>query len=179
MNFEELPLSYAQQRLWFLDQLEPNSSFYNVPLALHLAGDLQADILEKSLQEIIQRHESLRTNFATIEGNPVQVIKPESNWQLTLVNGKDSPKYREDQEIAAMCKTIIQNIIILWNYIALTKIIMRSDSASRQTLLENITNASILSWRHVNLHGIYDFSNLLAANDQDYSFNEVVSFKAA
>ncbi|NCQ67933.1 MAG: amino acid adenylation domain-containing protein [Microcystis aeruginosa W13-15] len=99
MNFEELPLSYAQQRLWFLDQLEPNSSFYNVPLALHLAGDLQADILEKSLQEIIQRHESLRTNFATIEGNPVQVIKPESNWQLTLVNGKDSPKYREEQEI--------------------------------------------------------------------------------
>jgi hypothetical protein len=56
---------------------------------------------------------------------------------------------------------------------------MRSDIATRQTLLENITNASILSWRHVNLHGIYDFSNLLAANDQDYSFNEVVSFKAA
>ncbi|MCA2709690.1 MAG: non-ribosomal peptide synthase/polyketide synthase [Microcystis sp. M015S2] len=99
MNFEELPLSYAQQRLWFLDQLEPNSSFYNVPLALHLAGNLQVDVLEKSLQEIIQRHESLRTNFATIEGNPVQVIKPESNWQLTLVNGKDSPKYREEQEI--------------------------------------------------------------------------------
>ncbi|MCA2685356.1 MULTISPECIES: non-ribosomal peptide synthase/polyketide synthase [unclassified Microcystis] len=99
MNFEELPLSYAQQRLWFLDQLEPNSSFYNVPLALHLAGDLQADILEKSLQKIIQRHEALRTNFTTIEGNPVQIIKPESNWKLTLVNGKDSPKYREEQEI--------------------------------------------------------------------------------
>jgi amino acid adenylation domain-containing protein len=99
MNFEELPLSYAQQRLWFLDQLEPNSSFYNVPLALHLAGDLQADILEKSLQKIIQRHEALRTNFTTIEGNPVQIIKPESNWKLTLVNVKDSPKYREDQEI--------------------------------------------------------------------------------
>ncbi|MDB9396157.1 non-ribosomal peptide synthetase [Microcystis aeruginosa] len=99
MNFEELPLSYAQQRLWFLDQLEPNSPFYNISLALHLAGNLQVDVLEKSLQEIIQRHESLRTNFATIEGNPVQVIKPESNWQLTLVNGKDSPKYREDQEI--------------------------------------------------------------------------------
>jgi hypothetical protein len=99
MNFEELPLSYAQQRLWFLDQLEPNSSFYNVPLALHLAGDLQADILEKSLQKIIQRHEALRTNFTTIEGNPVQIIKPESNWKLTIVNGKDSPKYREDSEL--------------------------------------------------------------------------------
>ncbi|MDB9509542.1 amino acid adenylation domain-containing protein, partial [Microcystis aeruginosa CS-338/01] len=99
MNFEELPLSYAQQRLWFLDQLEPNSPFYNISLALHLTGSLQVDVLEKSLQEIIQRHESLRTNFATIEGNPVQIIKPESNWQLTLINGKDSPKYREEQEI--------------------------------------------------------------------------------
>nr|NCS25718.1 amino acid adenylation domain-containing protein [Microcystis aeruginosa BS13-02] len=99
MNFEELPLSYAQQRLWFLDQLEPNSPFYNISLALHLTGSLQVDVLEKSLQEIIQRHESLRTNFATIEGNPVQIIKPESNWQLTLVNGNDSPKYREEQEI--------------------------------------------------------------------------------
>ncbi|NCR69790.1 MAG: amino acid adenylation domain-containing protein [Microcystis aeruginosa LG13-12] len=99
MNYEELPLSYAQQRLWFLDQLEPNSPFYNISLALHLTGNLQVDVLEKSLQEIIQRHESLRTNFATIEGNPVQIIKPESNWRLTLVNGKDSPKYREEQEI--------------------------------------------------------------------------------
>ena len=98
---------------------------------------------------------------------------------VSFVGEEITAAYREDQEISAMCKTIIQNIIILWNYIALTKIIMRSDIATRQTLLENITNASILSWRHVNLHGIYDFSNLLAANDQDYSFNEVVSFKAA
>ena len=105
MNFEELPLSYAQQRLWFLDQLEPNSPFYNISLALHLAGNLQVDVLEKSLQEIIQRHEALRTNFATVEGNPVQVIKPESNWQLTLVNGKDSPKYREEQEIKKWLET--------------------------------------------------------------------------
>jgi hypothetical protein len=54
MNYEELPLSYAQQRLWFLDQLEPNSPFYNIPLALHLEGQLKVDILEKSLQEIIR-----------------------------------------------------------------------------------------------------------------------------
>ena len=66
MNYEELPLSYAQQRLWFLDQLEPNSPFYNISLALHLAGNLQVDVLKQSLQEIIQRHESLRTNFATV-----------------------------------------------------------------------------------------------------------------
>ncbi|GDZ93325.1 McnC protein [Planktothrix agardhii CCAP 1459/11A] len=99
MNYEELPLSYAQQRLWFLDQLEPNSSFYNVPLALHLEGTLKIDVLEKSLQEIIQRHESLRTNFLTIDGNPVQIIKPESNWKLTIVNGKESKNYQEDNAL--------------------------------------------------------------------------------
>ncbi|WP_026785829.1 non-ribosomal peptide synthetase [Planktothrix rubescens] len=99
MNYEELPLSYAQQRLWFLDQLEPNSSFYNVPLALHLEGTLKIDVLEKSLQEIIQRHESLRTNFLTLDGNPVQIIKPESNWKLTIINDKESQNYQEDNAL--------------------------------------------------------------------------------
>lgn len=86
---------------------------------------------------------------------------------------------KEDQEIAVMCKTIIQNIIILWNYIELTKIIMRSDPNERERLLENITNASILTWQHVNLHGTYDFSNLLSSNDPDYTLDDVINFKAA
>ncbi|MCB8765707.1 amino acid adenylation domain-containing protein [Planktothrix agardhii 1029] len=99
MNYEELPLSYAQQRLWFLDQLEPNSPFYNIPLALRLEGKLKVDALEKSLQGIIQRHESLRTNFLTIDGNPVQIIKPESNWTLTIINDKESKNYQEENAL--------------------------------------------------------------------------------
>ena len=87
--------------------------------------------------------------------------------------------HSEDQEISVMCRTIIQNIIILWNYIELTKIIMRADLDERAVLLESILNASILTWRHVNLHGTYDFSNLFSANDRDYSFDDVVNFKAA
>lgn len=87
--------------------------------------------------------------------------------------------YREDQEISALCKTILQNIIILWNYIELTRIIMRSNKEGREAMLANITSASILTWQHVNLHGTYDFSNLLAANDNSYSFDELVNFKAA
>lgn len=87
--------------------------------------------------------------------------------------------HSEDQEISVMCRTIIQNIIILWNYIELTKIIMRADLDERALLLESILNASILTWGHVSLHGTYDFSNLLSANDADYSFDDVISFKAA
>ena len=87
--------------------------------------------------------------------------------------------HSEDQEISVMCRTIIQNIIILWNYIELTKIIMRADLDERAQLLESILNASILTWRHVSLHGTYDFSNLFSANDPDYSLDDVVNFKAS
>lgn len=86
---------------------------------------------------------------------------------------------KEDQEITVMCKTLIQNIIILWNYIELTKIIMNAEDKERDVLLENIINASILTWQHVNLHGTYDFSNLLSANDDDYLLEDVINFKAA
>ena len=71
-----LPLSYAQQRLWFLDQYEPNSSVYNVPSALWLKGSLNIAALEQSLGEIVRRHESLRTTFSMVDGEPVQVIAP-------------------------------------------------------------------------------------------------------
>src|SRR2546421_1328693 len=81
-----LPLSFAQQRLWFLDQWEPNSPLYNVPLAMRLNGSLQLTVLEQSLNEIIRRHESLRTTFATVEGQPVQVIAPSLSLELLTVD---------------------------------------------------------------------------------------------
>ena len=70
------PLSFAQQRLWFLDQLEPNSPLYNLPLALRLQGELQPEALRRTLTEIRRRHESLRTRFEAREGVPAQVIDP-------------------------------------------------------------------------------------------------------
>ncbi|QFZ12020.1 non-ribosomal peptide synthetase [Anabaena sp. YBS01] len=80
----KLPLSYAQTRLWFLDKLNPNSSFYNIPIALRLAGTLNRTALEQSLQEIIGRHEALRTNFLTVDGQPIQVIRElgTGDWEL-------------------------------------------------------------------------------------------------
>src|ERR671924_2234292 len=58
---DQLPLSYAQERLWFLDQLEPGSPLYNGPSAMRITGPLRTDSLERSLDEIVRRHESLRT----------------------------------------------------------------------------------------------------------------------
>ena len=68
------PLSFAQQRLWFLDQLVPNSPFYNLPGAVRLDGRLDLDVLESVINEIVKRHETLRTRFEVEEGEPVQVI---------------------------------------------------------------------------------------------------------
>ncbi|MFL9459672.1 non-ribosomal peptide synthase/polyketide synthase [Scytonema tolypothrichoides VB-61278_2] len=81
----ELPLSFAQQRLWFLDQLQPNSSFYNIPIALRILGTLNQVALEQSLQEIIARHEALRTNFIVIDGKPTQIIQQQTNWTVNFV----------------------------------------------------------------------------------------------
>ncbi|WP_390625552.1 MULTISPECIES: non-ribosomal peptide synthetase [Calothrix] len=94
----DLPLSFAQQRLWFLDQLEPNSAFYNIPTALRLVGNLNQKALEKSLIEIIDRHEALRTNFITIDGQPTQIIQTQINWTFSIVDFQDLPA--TEQEIA-------------------------------------------------------------------------------
>jgi amino acid adenylation domain-containing protein len=77
----ELPLSFAQQRLWFIDQLEPGSAAYNIPCALRLIGELDAEALCKSLNEIIARHEVLRTSFPTRDGEPRQEIHQFSHLQ--------------------------------------------------------------------------------------------------
>ena len=69
-----LPLSFAQQRLWFIDQLQPGTPQYNVPAAVRLTGELDADALERSLDEVVRRHESLRTSFTLVDGEPVQVV---------------------------------------------------------------------------------------------------------
>ena len=82
---DSAPLSFAQQRLWFLDQLEPNSAFYNMPQAIRMSGPLDVGALRRALSEIAARHESLRTSFTVVEGNPVQVIAPAVSVELPVV----------------------------------------------------------------------------------------------
>ncbi len=83
---EAIPLSFAQQRLWFIDQLEPNSVAYSIPAVLHLDGSLVIPALEHSLNEISRRHEALRTTFQTINQVPVQTIAPHVNQPLKIID---------------------------------------------------------------------------------------------
>ncbi|HYG62910.1 MAG TPA: amino acid adenylation domain-containing protein, partial [Thermoanaerobaculia bacterium] len=80
------PLSFAQERLWFLDRLEPGSAAYNLATALRLSGDLDVPALAASLAEIARRHAALRTTFAEVAGEPRQIIAPPSDLPLPLVD---------------------------------------------------------------------------------------------
>jgi hypothetical protein len=83
---ELLAPSFAQQRLWFIDQLQPGSVFFNISTALRLSGALDAAAFARALTEIVRRHEVLRTTFRTVDGQPFQVVGPPENFPLDSVN---------------------------------------------------------------------------------------------
>ena len=86
---QALPLSFAQQRLWLIDQLESNPAAYNIYAALKLRGELQLKALEMGLAEIVRRHEALRTCFPVLDGEPVQLIRPAGSLPLPLTDLSD------------------------------------------------------------------------------------------
>ncbi|HEU0302211.1 MAG TPA: condensation domain-containing protein, partial [Longimicrobium sp.] len=80
------PQSFAQQRLWFMQQMEPQSAYYNAALTFTLQGRLDADALHRTLAEIVRRHQALRTVFAAVDGQPVQVVLPGVQIDLPLTD---------------------------------------------------------------------------------------------
>ncbi len=95
----DLPLSFAQQRLWFLDQLESQSTIYNMPAAVRLIGHLDLAGLEMAVQEIVQRHEVLRTTFEIVNGAPTQVIAPTLKMSLSVVDLQALPVVAQSVEV--------------------------------------------------------------------------------
>ncbi|HEY9728730.1 MAG TPA: condensation domain-containing protein, partial [Chroococcales cyanobacterium] len=93
-----LPLSFAQQRLWFLDQLVPNNAFYNTPAAVRLTGSLNLAALQETFNEIVRRHEALRTTFAKVEGQPVQAIAPTLTQSIPVIDLRQLPEAERDNE---------------------------------------------------------------------------------
>ena len=100
---ERLPLSFAQQRLWFLDRLEGSSSEYNMREALRLRGELNIDALERAIDALIQRHEILRTHFDEQDGEPYQIIDQELQIPLRL---QDLSRLEEDLRQEAIQKAL-------------------------------------------------------------------------
>ncbi len=101
---KQFPLSWAQERLWFLNQLEGASATYNLPEAVRITGILDIDVLQQALAEIVRRHEVLRTSFPTVNGTPVQVINSEATIKIKVVDLQQLPEPEIELQIQQLVK---------------------------------------------------------------------------
>jgi non-ribosomal peptide synthetase component F len=101
-------LSFAQARLWFLEQLEPGNFAYNIPAGVRLTGSLHVMALKQSLNEIVRRHEALRTSFTTVNGEAVQVITQTSTLLLPIVNLSELPQAEQQAEVERLATAAAQ-----------------------------------------------------------------------
>ncbi|MBV1883197.1 MAG: amino acid adenylation domain-containing protein [Pseudomonadales bacterium] len=135
---EPLSLSYSQQRLWLLDQLDPGSAAYSMPVILRLEGELDVNVLQQVLASIVKRHEILRTRFDVVDGVAVQVIDPPSaNWPLSVTELKlglelnDSPgAQRQDALRKLIQEEVAAPFDLLAGPVFRTRLIKLSDSSS-------------------------------------------------
>ena len=94
-----MALSYAQQRLWFIDQLEPGSATYNIPSAVRLRGRLDEEALRRSLNEIVRRHEVLRTSFPSRDGEPRQQIREIDELELIRLDLRQTDEAEREEKL--------------------------------------------------------------------------------
>src|SRR5712671_6291380 len=93
-----IPVSFGQHRLWFLDQMVPGSPFFNESMRLRLQFPLNLAVLERTLNEIVRRHEAFRTVFAVVEGEPVQIIAPSFHLPLLVTDLSHLPEAERERD---------------------------------------------------------------------------------
>ncbi|MEG4851235.1 amino acid adenylation domain-containing protein [Microcoleus sp. B5-D4] len=130
-----LPLSFAQQRLWFLDQLVPNNPFYNVPAALRLTGSLNFSALQQTFNEIVRRHEALRTTLAVVSGQPVQRIAAAFHLPINVVDLRSLPKESRQTEANRLTAQEAQRSFNLSNDLLLRVTLLQLDDAEYLLML--------------------------------------------
>jgi amino acid adenylation domain-containing protein/non-ribosomal peptide synthase protein (TIGR01720 family) len=98
------PLSFAQQRLWFIEQMFPGQSVYNIPAVLRLTGKLNVEALRQSLQEIVRRHGALRTTFSDVDGKPRQVVHQPSTLQFPVIDLRSLPAGERETYVSRLTR---------------------------------------------------------------------------
>ncbi|PZW20784.1 amino acid adenylation domain-containing protein, partial [Thermosporothrix hazakensis] len=126
---ELIPLAPAQQRFWFLDRMDPGSSAYTIPLALHIKGGLQEAYCQQALQLMVQRHEVLRTTIATVKGKPVQRIAAQLHVPCPLLDLSDKPGAAQESVVMQTLQAEIERpfILSMGPLIRLSLLRLRSD----------------------------------------------------
>jgi amino acid adenylation domain-containing protein len=120
-----LPLSFAQQRLWFLDQLLPHNPSYNLPVALRVSGPLEVEIVRWVFEEVARRHEVLRTTFVTQSGRPRQVIHAPPVWELPVVDLSSLPEAKRETQVARLATEEAQRSFGLGRDLMLRTVLLR------------------------------------------------------
>lgn len=128
-------LSFAQQRSWFLDQLTPQNPFYNMPKAMRLVGQLNAAALERTLNEIVRRHDTLRTTFASIDGKPVPYVVSTLTLPLPLVDLQPIPASKREAEAQRLMVQEVQRPFDLSRGPLVRALLLRLDEEEHILLL--------------------------------------------
>ena len=138
-------LSFAQQRLWFLDQMESNSPLYNLPQAIRLSGSLNVPALEKSLAEIVRRHQTLRTTFEAVNGKPVQRISSAPDFKVTLMDLRQVPESRREEDLNRLLTSQAQRPFDLTRDVMLRASLFRLEE-TEHVLLLNMHHIASDAW---------------------------------
>src|SRR6266404_4273153 len=134
-NQAPAPLSFAQQRLWFLDQLEPERSIYNMTHGVRLQGPLNVEALRSALNTIVNRHEVLRTTIDVVDGNPIQVIHQDESVCLPMIDLSEAPELQRQDELHSCLRNEFQRPFDLSRDLMLKATLVRLDPAQHILLL--------------------------------------------
>ncbi len=135
-NREQAPLSFAQQRLWFLEQLEPNNPTYLLPTALRLTGRLNVSVLQQSIDAIVADHEALRTNFiSSDDGSPIQVIGEPRSIEMMLIDLTQLPHCDKQEQVQRLLNQEAQRPFDLASDLMLRATLLQIDQQEHILLL--------------------------------------------
>lgn len=139
------PLSFTQERLWFVYSLDPKSSAYNIPLLLSLKGTLQIDVLETAFTKLIQRHESLRTNFKLTDGQPVQFVRDDFTFALAKFDLTKTDAGKQQAEAKSIIQSEVDKYFDLENDL-LIRASLLTLSKNEHLLIINIQHIIFDGW---------------------------------
>ncbi|WP_333288377.1 amino acid adenylation domain-containing protein [Microcoleus sp. MON1_C5] len=130
---QNLPLSFGEQQLWFLAQVEPGNPFYNEHFTIYLPGSLNQLALEQSFNQIIERHEILRTNFSVVDGQPIRIVQPSCDLPLPLINLQEiaSESDRETEALRLVTEKARQPFNLTSDLLLRTTLIQLSETDYR------------------------------------------------
>jgi amino acid adenylation domain-containing protein len=142
----DLPLSFPQQRLWFLQQLEPASPAYNIPGALRLQGDLDRMALARAIAALVDRHEALRTVFHVAQGEPVQRIRPAAGWEIPVLDLSGLPDGVRQEAVLAVSAAEALRPFDLSTDPLLRTLLLRLSAAGEHVLFFNLHHIVSDGW---------------------------------